>query len=591
MRLNGLSGLLVAVAAGCTTPNPDSCVVTKTLCSGATVCNSRTGRCESTIAGDGGLDGGDAGREAGADLMPDQPAPIGLMITKPSAAVYANGVVTFELALTGPAPDKVELLRGTELVTTLVAPYRYDWDTKTVPEGPHALVARSTRGSQVVTTAPVLVTVDRTPPQLVSQAPLPNAANVSLFDPIELKFSEPLAETAATPGSVVLAAGTSTLVTTKRLSEDRTTIRVEVSERSGIPLPATVTATTSVAVTDLAGNFAPPTSWAWTFPVWLDVGFPMQAGRRPSIAYQGDKVAVTSIASAPENVPVLAAFVDGRWRRFGSARAEQVATDGAAPVVFDKAGNAVVAYSSRDTAGNPAALVSRFIFAETRWDTSYLPYGGKEVPGLAMDRYDRVVVANFYEAGPQYPFAVHVGRWNPETLSWDGGPVGSGHSVQVVVRPDNEDVVLRTSSGTAIVAVAKTSGYDEYPVPMTVYRPQLAMAGTRGPFIVGTAGRKAVVLSLTSAGTWQNYVADADLSGTPVEVRVAFDIHGSPTLLVSYLEVPSRNQVFYWRGTAWEAGPQLTGLINNPVVGLDALGRAIVAYDDNARILVTKSNR
>src|SRR6266542_3781277 len=50
-------------------------------------------------------------------------------IVAPSSVALTDGVVAFQISVSGTVPDMVELLRDGGPLATLTAPYAYTWDT------------------------------------------------------------------------------------------------------------------------------------------------------------------------------------------------------------------------------------------------------------------------------------------------------------------------------------------------------------------------------------------------------------------------------------------------------------------------------
>jgi hypothetical protein len=137
----------------------------------------------------GDADGGDtpvdAGLDAGAtvDAGPDAGGTT-IMFTTPAASVrYARGTVRLQLVTNGPDPERVELWQDGALLVVLPLPYTYDWLSDSDAEGEHVFEARALIGGVVVATAERRFEIDRTPPTLVSAAPLPGATETPLSTP------------------------------------------------------------------------------------------------------------------------------------------------------------------------------------------------------------------------------------------------------------------------------------------------------------------------------------------------------------------------------------------------------------------------
>lgn len=285
MKLISITSFLTAlsVAACMTENNPDSCV--HTACPGGSYCNAPTGRCVSILT-DGGSDSADQrvgdSRETG-DLppptetnpsdptgSPEMNVPIGTVtIEMPSATTYTNASVDFVLTVTGPPPTSVELVVDDQKVASLTPPYRFSWDTRMVAEGNHNVIARSFLGSQMAMSQILKVIVDRTAPLVTRRAPIADASSVPLTDPIQLTFSESVSPSTIRDGTIALAVGSTPIPTTTQLSADGKILSVQLKNPRELMLPAKVAASIATTITDLAGNPLAPTTWSWTYPLWM----------------------------------------------------------------------------------------------------------------------------------------------------------------------------------------------------------------------------------------------------------------------------------------------------------------------------------
>jgi Bacterial Ig-like domain/Bacterial Ig domain len=223
-------------------------------------------------------------------------APPSLQITSPASGSYANASVTVVIQAGGSAATSQVSVYVDQGVTPLQpanTPNNFVWDTTTVSESAHTLVAKATVNGKDIESAPITVHVDRTPPTFMT-LPAPNSLNVALSDPIQLVFSEALDTTSVTNASVTLSSGGSSLTTTLALSTDRKTITVALASRASLSFPATITESLAATVKDLAGNSvgAVP-SWSWTAPLWVQM--PVLAGAAPSLALDPHGDAVVSL--------------------------------------------------------------------------------------------------------------------------------------------------------------------------------------------------------------------------------------------------------------------------------------------------------
>src|SRR5689334_19969869 len=102
----------------------------------------------------------------------------------PTASVFTNGAVTLEVSVTGPA-DAIELYKDTTLLARLTEPpFRFVWDTVPEAEGTYVLSAHLVRADRRLVSSTRSVTVDRTPPTVVSRSPAAGDANVPSHAPV-----------------------------------------------------------------------------------------------------------------------------------------------------------------------------------------------------------------------------------------------------------------------------------------------------------------------------------------------------------------------------------------------------------------------
>ncbi len=111
-----------------------------------------------------------------------------LAITSPSQTAYTNGMITIQVAATpgNNPPAEVEIRVDGTMLTTVQQPFSYAWDTKNASEGSHQVDATATIGGTTITSKPVTIWVDRTPPFIAMRTPAQNATNVALSDPIQI---------------------------------------------------------------------------------------------------------------------------------------------------------------------------------------------------------------------------------------------------------------------------------------------------------------------------------------------------------------------------------------------------------------------
>ncbi len=190
-------------------------------------------------------------------------------MTSPAETAYTNGALELRLAVTGHAPDRVELLKNGEVLAELAPPYVYTWDTTGEAEGTYRLEARAVLGDTAFVSPSRDVVVDRTPPQVVSRFPEPGAQEVWVQSPIRAEFSEPMKRSTVTTESVHLRVGELAVAHTVSLSEDGRT--VTVTPVTALTAPSTVELSVTGVLTDLAGNAAVDlgAAWGWVVPEFV----------------------------------------------------------------------------------------------------------------------------------------------------------------------------------------------------------------------------------------------------------------------------------------------------------------------------------
>jgi hypothetical protein len=334
-------------------------------------------------------------------------------IASPNTAVITNGTVTVQVAVEGGTPSGVSLLLDGSLLVELSAPYTYAWDTVGTAEADYQLTARATLGGSSFDSDPLAVTVDRTPPTVLTRSPTPGSGAVWLGEEIRATFSEPLAVATLTDTTVELLDGASPLAKTLTLDVDVGALTLTLDQAPS--LPATLTAALSPSITDLAGNALALPGGAWS---WGVEAFALYGGALNGID-AGQGIGFASIAFGPDGLPMVAwgesdgsawqLFVrrwDGTaWRPIGGPQGNGnpiLLTD----LGFDSAGAPIVVWDElTSTAGT--VIISR-------WDgNAWQPLGGGFegfLPSLAIDDSDRPIVAVNTPNGAN--FDVMVRRWD-----------------------------------------------------------------------------------------------------------------------------------------------------------------------------------
>jgi hypothetical protein len=128
---------------------------------------------------------------------PPAPPPPGeppVAFVTPAETTYTNGVVAVQVRAEGAAI--VQLSADGTPIAALEPPFSFAWDTSRVAEGSHLLEARAVMrtdaGPSSIEAFPVIVVVDRTPPEVARRAPAPGATEVVAGTPFVVDFTEPV---------------------------------------------------------------------------------------------------------------------------------------------------------------------------------------------------------------------------------------------------------------------------------------------------------------------------------------------------------------------------------------------------------------
>ncbi|WP_075008738.1 Ig-like domain-containing protein [Stigmatella aurantiaca] len=202
----------------------------------------------------------------------ERPPILTLTLTAPTDTTYTNGAVSIQLQVQGALPEHVELVLDEQPLTRLEAPYRFEWDTRSTPEGTHRLRARARLDGQEFSSEAREVIVDRTPPRLTEQKPTSGAQDVWVREPIEATFSEPVKASTLTQDSVKLEVGGAEAATALSLSPDGKKLTITPVTRPTVPNSIQLSLTEGIV--DLAGNpLTPPMgTWTWSLPLSFSVG-------------------------------------------------------------------------------------------------------------------------------------------------------------------------------------------------------------------------------------------------------------------------------------------------------------------------------
>jgi hypothetical protein len=441
-------------------------------------------------AGGGGASGkgGSAAGRGGGDG-----SSLAIAIARPASPTYTNKAIEIGINVSGSGPSPaVQLLDNGILLTTLSTnPYVFTWDTTTAAEGSHQLVAQAAVGGQIVSSAPVTIVVDRSPPSIVSRSPGSGDGNVSLTDPVQIVFSEAIAGSSVTATAVRLTLGSAAVASMATLGADGKTIGAVIADRASLGLPGTMTETVATSITDLAGNPFAGASWSFSVPLWVDLG--TVAGYGPKIMLDPSGVPVvmtrtsslqiaryaggtnwdTSIPSPntaatgtgdfsispsgeifvawteSSSQPVhVARWTGATWdRSYGTLLTSPTASAEGVQIAHTSTGQPVVRWVEPITMGRGPGYVSRWT------GSSWTPYA--DAPGdysgpIVLDRSDFPIV----EAG------YRISRWTGS--SWIS-PLGM-NLFGLAINSSDQAVALQVEFGSSIqpVGLSKTGVLADY---------------------------------------------------------------------------------------------------------------------------------
>ena len=466
-----------------------------------------------------------------------------LAITSPSQTAYTNGMITIQVAATpgNNPPAEVEIRVDGTMLTTVQQPFSYAWDTKNASEGSHQVDATATIGGTTITSKPVTIWVDRTPPFIAMRTPAQNATNVALSDPIQIAFSEALDPSSVSNASIALSSGGTTLSTTASLGSDGHTVGITLGAHSTLTFPATVTVSVNAAIKDLAGNAVGslPT-WSWTAPLWV-------------------------------KMPSLAATL--------------------AYVALDPTGRGSVAYLSDSTSGGARTLAVAQYAAGANWDmTVGSPTATATAAAFAVGADGAPVVA-WSDSQASRALAA---RWSGTSWNAIGGDIEA--SVPAAASVQVSSLVI-TPSGTPMVGWSAPQGTNSYgyvaSFSSTAWQalPPVDFAGIGNPllrldskgnpvgFFLGYIGTPRKIEQYEN-GTWTSIDSETGL------VDAAVDSQDQPVALVTATE--SNVSVFHLRVPSTSGSTELTPSFPTGSSGTVGVARLVFAANGNPVVLWTQ---
>jgi hypothetical protein len=401
------------------------------------------------IADVGAADAGDA--DGGGDGSTGAT----IQIVSPASPAYTNGSISIQVSvLPESAVAEVDLFDGDVTIATIGAPFSYMWGTSGVVEGPHQVTARATVGGRIITSPPITINVDRTPPQVFTRLPDAGATQVLFADPMQIVFSEAIAP-ATIQGAITLSTGAGPVAITSALGTDGKTVSISISDRHAVALPANIAVSLKPTIADLAGNQIGTTaSWSWTAPSWVKL--PVLSGKYPALAMgtNDQPVVLTAVeqGATGSNTFVLQVAQLGATRSWdtsaGSPQGTGLVSYGGSLLVGSDA-HPVVAWSEAQ-ASSPATIhVAKW--TGTSWDKSFgeldaVSGAGTDGrnPFLALSTPSDLFVA-WAENNPTSP-TVFVAKWGGTSWDMSYGNVGAIGANEPVLRfgMDGQPIVAYT---------------------------------------------------------------------------------------------------------------------------------------------------
>ncbi len=556
--------------------------------------------------GGGGAGGGDGGETS-------------IAIVSPATMTFANGDVAIEVAVSGGTAAKVQLLRNDMAWQELSGPpFQFTWDTRPATDGDYILTASATVGGKTVTSNPVTVSVDHTPPQVIEVTPARGNASGDLAAPIKVTFSEPVLASTVNDASVGLTAGAAAVPSTAALASDGKSLTVTITDPKSLTLPADFAATVVTTITDRAGNTvaALVPAWTWTVPAWIKLTplatampprLAIDATGRPHIIYV---VADTVGGNGVFNVRV-ARFDGGAWDTAMGAPTTNVDTARFGySIALDSRGQPVIAWTASvpPFSGFPKVYVGAW--TGSSWNTQFPGLDAISnistdpgLPSVGVDPSDRPVVAWREQTGGAPSYDAYAARWDGAAwvrLNGMGFMGGAGFSrlldgPQLVVDAQGNPMFGWSEGGVGI-GVSFWTGTDwmrsQPQLGGSTPYPALDSSGT--PWMAVRSADLHVVRWDRTMLNWPEATTALTTSASWSAPRLVLAPNGSP--VVAWLDTSSgaRIGVARWTGTAWD---RKFGLFNagqngasGPELVVDARGKIWVAWQEGTAAHVWASN-
>lgn len=569
--------------------------------------------------GDGG--GEDRGGDAGGVVRDGDTGDPTIAIISPATMTFANGDVAIEVRVSGGIAAKVKLLRNDMTWQELSGPpFRFRWDTRPAADGDYTLTASATVGERSVTSDPVTVSVDHTPPQVTQVTPARGSASGDLTAPINVTFSEPVLASTVNDASVYLIAGTAAVPSTAALAPDTKSLTVTIADPRSLTLPADFTATVATTITDRAGNplaaLDPP--WTWTVPAWIKLP-PLATEMPPRLAVDGmgrPLIVYVNVDTVSGNGVFnirVARFDGGAWDTSMGAPTTNVDTARYGySITLDSKGQPVLAWTASvpQFSGFPKVYVGAW--TGSSWNTQFPALDAINdigtdpgLPSVGLDPSDQPVVAWREQTGNLPTYDAYAARWDGNAwvrLSGTGYMGGAGFSrlldgPQLVVDRQGNPIFgwSEVNVGTGVSFWTGTNWMPSQP-QLGGYTPYPALDSTGTPWLAVKSADLHVVKWDRTMLNWPEATTALTTSTSWRSPRLALAPNGSP--VVAWLDTSNgvRIGVARWTGTAWDTKVGLFNAGQNPAndivpeLVVDARGKIWVAWREGTVAQVWASN-
>jgi hypothetical protein len=573
-------------------------------------------------------DGGDGGTNSDGSTTPDdgsidEGGSPSIAIVAPASMIFANANVTIQVQVSGGTATQVQLLRNDVAWQDLSGPpFQFTWDTTPAPDGDYVLTAAAIIGGKAITSGPVTVSVDHTPPRVTGVIPARGSASVDVAAPIKVTFSEPVLASSVNNSSVSLTAGAAAVPSTVALATDQTSLMVTISDPKSLVLPANFVATVAPTITDRAGNALAPLdpAWTWTVPAWIKLPplatqmpprLAVDASGRPVIIYVTSD---TVNGNGVFNVQV-ARFDGGAWDlSIGAPTANVDTARYGYSIALDSKEQPVIAWTAAVPPFSGPLKVYVGAWTGSAWNTQFPPLDAingastdPTLPSVRVDPSDRPVVAWREQTGSFPTYDVFAARWDGtmwNRLNGTKGVMGGAGFSQLLDGPQlvldaQGNPLFGWSEGNGVgTGVSFWTGTDWVPSQTLLpgYTPYPAIDAAGAPWIAVKSTDLHVVRWDRNTLNWPEATSALTTSSAWSAPRIALAPDGAP--VVAWLDTSAgvRVGVARWTGTAWDTRFGVFNAGQNPLNNIvpelvvDARGKIWVAWKEGTAAQVWSSN-